>query len=432
MSAFDTTITDNNFMIGQQWNGMYRDRYSYQRDTLTQEAIRAWRLNPLARRLANLFKIYNVNGLTFECKDKDTQDFLRKFWNHELNQMDDVLEEISNEIFLTGNLYPIYNTDQVGMTYIRIFPTDQIADIITAQNDVRQEQSYLTRPAENADVETFFNMPNLPVFMRHHAINRLAGCAWGEGEIWPDLPWLGRYASFLEDRVRLNRYRQAFIYDITLTENDDTKVKARKKDLMQNPPQPGSVNVHGENETWQVMSPKLESGQAEQDGLQIKKMIAVNHVPLYMLAEPESSTSTTADASGTPTYKAFENHQKTFIKIVTSILKTAQAKRSAKDNKISSSAEIKVLTGDATEKDNAALALATSQIVNSIGEMFDRNLIDEAEYLRLTYRFMGETRDPNKAVPKGIKRPLEKPANASQGGLKTDAVTGNVKVPQNQ
>jgi hypothetical protein len=432
MTAFDTTETEQTFLIGRSWNGLYRDRYSYERDTILEEAIRAWRLNPLARRLTNLFKIYNVDGIGYKCEDAETKKFLDEFWNHELNNIDDMLEEISNEIFLTGNLFPTYSVGMDGMTFIRIFPTDQIQEIKTAPNDLRQEQAYITKPVSmDVESQTFFNLPTAPVFMRHHAINRLAGTIWGEGEIWSDLPWLGRYAAFLEDRVRLNRYRQAFIYDVTVEGMSDIQIKARKAEIQRNPPASGSVNVHDVNETWDIKSPKLDSGDAERDGLAIKKMIAVNHVPMHYLAEPESSTRTTADAAGTPTFKAFENHQDTFKKILKSVLQIAVRRKSEKDSKVSTSAKIEITAGDATERDNAALSLGVSQIVQSIGELYDRKLLDETEYMRLVYRFAGETLPEDFKAPKGLRKPVVKETGqneAKPGGLTTDKETGDVKI----
>lgn len=427
--------TEQTILIGQPWNNLYRDRYSYERDSILEEAVRAWRLNPLARRLTNLYKIYNVDGINFKCDDPETDKFLRVFWNHDLNQIDETLEEISNEIFLTGNLFPLYSVDNSGMTYIRIFPTDQIAEIKTANNDIKQEIAYITKPVSmDAEPQTFRNPRGLPTvntpnFMQHYTINKLAGTAWGEGEIWPDLPWLGRYASFLEDRVRLNRYRQAYMYDVAISGIDEEKVKLRKAELRNNPPQPGSVNIHDESEKWTVIAPNLSSGEAEKDGLTLKKMIAVNHAPMHYLAEPESSTRTTADAAGTPAFKAFEDNQRIFKRVIQRILTIAVQRRAERDNKIKTDAKIEIISADATERDNAGLALATGQIVSAIGEMYDRKLLDESEYIRLVYRFAGETA-PEGEAPKGIRKPLEKPANTSQSGLKTDAETGEVKVPE--
>lgn len=425
MSYFDTNETEQTFLIGQQWNGLYRDRYSYDRDVIIFEAVRAWRLNPLARQLADIYKIYNIDGLSYQCDDPNTKKFLDEFWNHDLNQVEDILEEISNELFLTGNLFPLYSTNSDGMTFVRIYPTDQIYEAKTADNDLRQELAYITRAvAMQTESKTFFNNSMLPVFMQHKTINRLAGTLWGEGEIWCDLPWLGRYASFLEDRVRLNRYRQAFMYDVTITGLSENQLKERRAEIAKSPPKSGSQNVHGNNEVWQVISPKLESAQAEHDLLALKKMIAVNHAPLHFLSEPESSTRTTADAAGTPTYKKFEGHQNEFKKIIKSMLQIAVKKRSEKDNKVSVNAKIEIQVGDATERDNASLALATSQIVSAIGDMFDREALPLSEYQRLVYRFMGETMPAD--LPKTAKKkPLEK-ATPPKTTLKTDSKSGEV------
>ena len=215
--------------------------------------------------------------------------------------------------------------------------------------------------------------------------------------------------------------------------NDFTSddIQAAIADYQANPPQPGSVNVHGPNEIWTVISPKLESGDAEKDGLSLKKMIAVNHVPMHYLAEPESSTRTTADAAGTPTFKAFEFEQKSFKKIIRDILKIAVQRRSEKDNKVSTSAKIEITAGDATERDNVSLALATTQIVTAIGDMYDRKLLDESEYLRLVYRFMGETLPADWKPPKGIRKSVNKPGSASAPkavDTDTNPETGETKI----
>lgn len=426
--------TEQIFLIGQEWNSLYRDRYGYERDTLLQEAVRAWRLNPLARRLANLYKIYNVDGINFKCKHAPTEKFLKDFWNHDLNQVKKQLEKISNELFLTGNLFTLYSVDPSGMTYVRIFPTDQIGEILTAENDLYQETAYITRPVStDVNPQTFPNprgLPSIttPIFMRHNAINQLAGTAWGEGEIWPDLPWLGRYANFLEDRVRLNRYRNAFIYVVTGNFTSEEERKKREREINANPPRSGTVLVTNQNEKWGILSPQLDSFDASVDGHSIKKMIAVNHVPLHYLAEPESGTRTTADAAGTPTFKGFENHQQIFIDIVHEMLVTAVQRRAEKDNKINADAEIEVAAADATERDNAALALATAQIIQSVGELYDRELMDETEYMRLVYRFSGETLPQNFKAPKGKRKPIDRPQPPNTGGIKTDTETGETKV----
>jgi hypothetical protein len=424
--------TEQTILIGQQWNGLYRDRYAYERDTLQAEAIRAWRLNPLARRLANLYKIYNIDGIKFQCDHPGTQKFIEEFWNHDLNRIDDVLEEISNELFLTGNLFVMFNVDSIGMTYIRVYPTDQIADIVTAENDLRQEVSYVTKQLADAEGKQFHNLTNANLYMQHYSINRLAGTCWGEGEIYPDLPWLGRYASWLEDRVRLNRYRSSFMYVVQGTYASKAEKEARQRELNANPPRQGSILVTDPSEQWGIMSPNLDAFDSSIDGMAIKKMLAVNHAPMHYLAEPESSTRTTADAAGSPAFKGFENHQEIFKRIILRILTLVVQRRAQKDSTVSADAKIEILAGDISERDNAGLALATGQMVQAIGDMYDRELIEEDEYLRLVYRFAGETRDANLPVPKGIRKPVNKPATPNSGGVSTNTKTGDVSTASSQ
>jgi hypothetical protein len=225
----------------------------------------------------------------------------------------------------------------------------------------------------------------------------------------------------------------------------DADKRKRQAELNSNPPRPGTVLVTDPSEQWGIMSANLDSFDASVDGEAIKKMIAVNHVPMHMLAEAESSTRTTADAAGTPTFKGFENHQETFKEIIEDILRTVVQRRAEKDSSVKADAEIEVTSADATERDNAALALATGQIVASIGEMYDRELVDEEEYLRLVYRFSGEIEPKGINKVKGIRRVINapkpatptngngyKPANTSAGSIKVDAVTGDVKVKEPQ
>ena len=74
--------------------------------------------------------------------------------------------------------------------------------------------------------------------MLHYAINKLAGMQWGEPDIAPLLPWLARYASWMEDRVRLNRFRQAYLYIVTGKFISQGGPHRRQNELNANPPKP--------------------------------------------------------------------------------------------------------------------------------------------------------------------------------------------------
>ena len=156
------------------------------------------------------------------CPHDATQSFLDRFWNHRLNRLNLRASDLSNELMLSGNLFLLVSTDQTGMSYLRVIPSTDIAKIESSELDVEQELRYLGKPGLNGEEPVFEayqvnqdrpaeNGSFSPV-MLHYAVNRPAGSQWGESDLAPILKWLSRYNAWLEDRVRLNRFRNAFVY----------------------------------------------------------------------------------------------------------------------------------------------------------------------------------------------------------------------------
>jgi hypothetical protein len=170
---------------------------------------------------------------------------------------------------------------------------------------------------------------------------------------------------------------------------------ARQRELNANPPPPGTILVTDESESWGVLSPELSSFEAGEDGLALKKMIAVGAgIPPHYLAEPESSTRTTAEAAGTPTFRGLEQNQTFFLDILTEIATLAVSHRKPYDRRMNPEAKIKAVGPDITERDNSTLALAVSRVYPAMSELFDREGIDETELLRIVYRMAGEAQPP--------------------------------------
>ncbi len=177
---------------------------------------------------------------------------------------------------------------------------------------------------------------------------------------------------------------------------------ARQNELIANPPPPGSMLVVNETEKWSVLAPELSSFEAGEDGLSLKKMIAIGAgVPTHYLAEPESSTRTTAEAAGTPTFRGLEQTQTSFMRFLTRLVKIAvRIRRAAAPHEHLNPDSVEVIGPDITERDNAVLALAVARIYPTLTDLFDRDGIDEAELLRLVYRMAGEAYDEDATVPK--------------------------------
>ena len=393
---------ENTFLIGtRSQSESKRDRLTYNREDILQKSLDAWRINPLARRIVELTSQYVVGrGIALNCKHHPTNNFINSFWHHRLNHMPIRIFSMCDELTRTGNLFILITTDSAGMSYIRTIPAFSIEKIESRANDIEQPIAFYPKSTlEEIDPspwlaydpqETDISQP----VMLQYTINRPAGAQWGESDLAPLLRWLSRYSSWLEDRARLNRYRNAFLYVVSAKFNSEAQRKARQTALNAHPPKPGSILVTDENEAWKVINPRLQSAEAKEDGLALKKMISAGAgLPMHFLAEPEGSTRTTAEAAGGPTYRRFEQRQKFFLWIIHDILQIAVNRRAILDRKINPSAEIEVNGADISARDNINLAMAAGNILAVLSDLRDRNLIDNSEFLRLIYRFTGETVD---------------------------------------
>ncbi len=157
-----------------------------------------------------------------------------------------------------------------------------------------------------------------------------------------------------------------------------------------------------ENENWDTLHPRLESDESGQDGLALKKMLAAGAgIPLHFLAEPEGATRTTAEAAGGPTYRHFEQRQRYFLWLLADVLRAVVNRRSMVDHHVSRRAEIQLSGADISARDNMALAMAAGNITPALGSLRERGLVDDAELLRLFYRFCGESVDLEEMLARG-------------------------------
>ena len=391
--------TDASLQAGAYaWNQPLRDRLPYDRQAVLEQSLEAWRVNPLARRIVSLTTQYVVgSGVGIHCRDDAVLQALQAFWGHPLNRMDVRIFELCDELTRTGNLFLLLSSDGGGNSYIRAYPSTVVESITSRANDVEQAVSFTLRSSpEEPDpqpIPAYDPQDDDPAraVMLHYSINRPVGAQWGEPDLAPLLRWLSRYAGWLEDRARLNRFRNAFVYVVKSRFSSESDRYARQQHLNANPPMPGAILVTDEGEEWSVLNPQLESRDAGEDGLALKKMVASGAgVPLHFLAEPESATRTTAEAAGGPTYRFYEQRQRTFLWMLEDILRAVLRRKALFEPHLDAQAAFHLQGSDISVRDNLELSQAAATMLPVLVELRNRDLIDDAEMIRLAYRFAGE------------------------------------------
>lgn len=440
--------TDTTFSIGSRLGSTPPDRYAPDREELLQQALDAWRVNPLARRIVGLTSQYVVGGgISFSCAHEPTAAFLQACWDHPLNRLAVRVYEWCDELTRSGNLFLLLSTDAAGMSYLRAVPAMRVRSIHSRSNDTDQETSYEMQPDRQDSLESrcwqaYDAQQDSPregggfdTVMLHYAINRPVGAQWGESDLAPILRWLSRYSAWLEDRARLNHFRNAFLYIVRARFASEAERRARQSALNTSPPSPGSILVTDENENWDTLHPRLESDAAGEDGLALKKMLAAGAgIPLHFLAEPEGATRTTAEAAGGPTYRHFEQRQRFFLWMLGDVLQAVVNRRSMVDHHVSRRVALRLHGADISARDNIALAMAAGNISPTLYALRDRGLIDDAELLRLVYRFCGESVNVEEMLARGRLAPVPVSLTAGAGvprpqvqPLKVDPATGETK-----
>ncbi|MCD6518491.1 MAG: hypothetical protein J7M05_01005 [Anaerolineae bacterium] len=281
----------------------------------------ACRTNPLAARLVAMTTDFVIGA----GGEVEGHPFALRFWRHPLNRLETRIYRWCDELTRSGELFLVLSRNPVdGMSYVREVPALQIDRIETDPDDCERELRYhqLTEDLEGRWWPSRED-PEADQIMLHYAINRPVGELRGTSDLAQIVPWLERYDLWLEDRVRINRYKGAYLWHVRIEGAQPGQLEAKRAQYSR-VPRPGSIIVTDGSETWTAIQPQIGADDVEADGKAIRLMIAAGAgVPLHFLAEGESATRATAREMGTATYRHFAHRQHIFASLVEDVIRVA-------------------------------------------------------------------------------------------------------------
>lgn len=281
-----------------------------------------FRTNPMAARIVAMKTDFALGSGV----ELDADPWTTSFWNHPKNRLDTRLYRWSDELTRSGELFIVLFPNPVDrMQYLREIPAHTIDRVDTDPDDVESEISYHQTTAE-PDGATWKSAaiadPTEPCVL-HFAINKPIGETRGYSDLYQISKWLDRYDQWLEDRVRINRYKGAYLWHVKLDKALPAQLELKRAQYSR-PPSPGSVIISDASETWTAIRPEIGADDAEPDGKALRLMIAAGTgVPLHFLGEGESATRATAREMGTATFRHFSARQQTLRVILSTVIDTA-------------------------------------------------------------------------------------------------------------
>lgn len=297
------------------------ERPWYELHSNLQLARSLYRTNPLAARIIGMTTDFTIGRGIRLTGDP----FCTRFWHDPENHMDSRIYTMSDELSRAGELFIAFFTRVDGMQYIREIPAHTIDTIDSDPNDYENELSYhqVTTEPEGRTWPSVKHADNNQPAILHFTINRPVGENRGYSDLHQVSKWLARYDEWLEDRVRINRYKGAFLWHVTI-DKALPGILETKRNQYSRIPSPGSVIVSDSSEHWTPIKPEIAADDAEPDGKALRLMIAAGTgIPLHFLAEGETATRATAREMGTATYRHFVTRQHTIETLLDRILTTA-------------------------------------------------------------------------------------------------------------
>jgi hypothetical protein len=370
----------------------------------------AYNANPLAFAIIETTTSFVLGkGVTVAARDPAVQQVLMAFWHDVDNHMDTRIYALCTELALYGEQFiRFYVNKHDGSVKIRQIDPSLIDEIETDPDDIETPLRFHRRPIgpsatlpgnlatiqpptrQSMEGEWFKAGSEVVQF----CINKVSNAKRGKSDLATLLPWLRRYKDWLTDRVRLNKYKAAFLWDVRL-QGADKKAIDRKKMEYAYPPEPGSVIIHNEAETWSAVKPEINANDASEDGRAIKLMIAIGaQLPEHYLADGSNGNRATAAEMGLPTLLKFQRRQLVMRSLLRVILdRVLLEARKARRLPPQCDLHYDVIFPQIDVADHQMLASATQALVSALTVAKQQGWVSDETAMRLFFQFANEEVD---------------------------------------
>jgi hypothetical protein len=378
------------------------------------QCYEAYNANPLAFAIVEITTSFVLGrGVKVTAKNRKVQALLDAFWTDPDNRMDSRVYDMCTELALYGEIFVRFFVNKFdGTVKVRMIDPSIIDQVETDPDDIETQLRFHQRPigpspTQNVDSINIIN-PNVinaqnpgdPTMQGrwfiageevvHFAINKVSNAKRGKSDLATLLPWLRRYKDWLTDRVRINKYKGAFLWDVTLTGADAKTVNRKKMDYSY-PPEPGSVIIHNEAEQWDAVEPQINANDAFQDGRAIKLMVAVGAtLPEHYLSDGDNNNRATATQMGLPTFLKFQRRQKVIKNILCTILDRVLLE-AQRVGKLSKNLDIRkaydVIFPEFDHEDNQELGTAISYLMQGLSAAKAAGWISNETAMKILFKF---------------------------------------------
>ncbi len=386
-----------------------RDLSPLSQDRMQRLSYWMWEQNNIANRLIELPVAYLLaEGVSLSVSDDDHADELQAvldaFWDDPINAMDLKLAKKARELALFGEqCWPAFVNDQTGHVRLGYLDPCFIATVVTDPDNIEQPIGIVTKKDKHGNARRFrviVNGEDADLFTRrtqgirdtftdgeafYFTVNDLSNSRRGRSDLMAQIDWVDGYDQFLFGELERADFLRAFIWDVTLAGATPDEVKERAKEITA--PNPGSVRVHNDSETWKPESPGIGAGDTDT----IARLIR-NHalggatIPEHWFGGGGDVNRSTGESMSEPTFKMLSMRQRTLKYVLEYVgwyvLRQWAAKGSDRARSLQK-AKVKAVFPEMTARDTSKYAGALGQVAAAVVMLIDRGLVTEAAGLQM-------------------------------------------------
>jgi hypothetical protein len=423
-TALSSSPTEEDRYWGRMVTGTEEDYYWrrlsdnwYQKDPIPSTYLElhnacyeAYNANPLAFAVIEMTTSFVLGkGITLSANAPAVLQALQDFWYDPDNHMETRIYALCTELALYGEQFIRFYVNKIdGSVKIRQVDPSIIDQIETDPDDIETVLRFHRRPVgpsatqpgdpapvtsqeqRNFEGEWFMAGSEMMQF----CINKVSNAKRGKSDLATLLPWLRRYKDWLTDRVRINKYKGAFLWDVQLL-GADKKAVERKRMEYGAPPEPGTVIIHNEAEQWSAVKPEINANDVAEDGRALKLMIACGaQVPEHYLSDGSNGNRATAAEMGLPTLLKFQRRQYVMRALLRAILdRVLQEACKAKRLPVDIDKHYDILFPEIDVDDHQVLASSTQMLVAALTAAKQQGWVSDETAMRLIFQFAGEEMD---------------------------------------
>jgi hypothetical protein len=298
--------------------------------------------NLYAQRFVGLIRSYVMGeGFAIVCKDQAVQEVVDRFWNDDVNQMDQTLvgwcEDLSTfgELCLPVAVNPVDGFVRVGYidpvnvesveygSMTTVEGTQTVAQPIAVRlkkliGQNANERLTIVRRTEDVNSDAFGRRDGQSFWF---AINKAKAASRGISDLFAAADWFDVFDQTMFDFADRVRFLNAFVWHWTLNGADEEKVKAFQKDLTKNPPRQGGVRVTNEQVKCEAVTPSFAGADMTNVAETLKKYVVggVGFSPMFF-GDPVDSNRSTANEMEGPTGKKLTDRQNELKTLVRNVI----------------------------------------------------------------------------------------------------------------